>query len=94
MDNLFTVKQVAYILKVHPLTIRRYIREKKLSAVKIGGAVRIKNEDLTRFQKDYLTSFKHSSPSTFQSITKEFTLEDPLWKLEAIGASLSLPTEE
>lgn len=94
MENLFTVKQIAFILKVHPLTIRRYIREKKLSAVKIGGAVRIKDEDLQKFQKEYRTSIKHSSPVTLQSITKEFTFEDPLWKLEAIGASLSLPTEE
>jgi excisionase family DNA binding protein len=94
MDNLFTVKQVAFILKVHPLTIRRYIRDKKLSAVKIAGAVRIKNEDLLKFQKDYLTTSKHSSPISLHSVTKEFSLEDPFWKLEGIGASLSLPAED
>lgn len=94
MENLFTVKQIAFILKVHPLTIRRHIREKKLSAVKIAGAVRIKEEELQKFQKDYRVSVKHTSPVSMQSQIREFSFEDPLWKLAGIGTSLGLPPEE
>lgn len=90
MEDLLTVKQVAFVLKVHPLTIRRYIKEKKLNAVKISGAVRIKEEDLTGFQKVY------SAQSKIQThISKEadhvFSLSDPLWKLEGVGMSISIP---
>ena len=53
MDNLLSVKQVAYILKVHPLTVRRYIKEERLKAVKSGGNVRIKESDLSEFNKDF-----------------------------------------
>ena len=53
MDNLLSVKQVAYILKVHPLTVRRYIKEERLRAIKSGGNIRIKESDLSEFNKDF-----------------------------------------
>ena len=91
MSDLLTVKQVAFVLKVHPLTIRRYIREKKLNAVKVSGAVRINEEELTSFQKAYSAESKHTS-----NINKEenykFSLSDPFWKLEGVGMSVSIPT--
>ncbi|MBI4099929.1 helix-turn-helix domain-containing protein [Candidatus Microgenomates bacterium] len=92
MGNLYTVKQVAFILKVHPLTIRRYIREKKLTAVKFAGGVRIKEEDLQNFQRGYTTR-KISVPLT-KDLPKIFSLDDPLWQLDGIGGSLSLPTND
>ena len=52
MDNLFNVNQAAFILKVHPLTIRRYIKEGRLKALKVGGAIRIREKDLQEFNKD------------------------------------------
>lgn len=92
MADLLTVRQVAFVLKVHPLTIRRYIREKKLSAVKISGAVRIKETDLEAFQKVYSSDTTHP-----HAINKEadhtFSLSDPLWKLEGVGMSISIPNK-
>ena len=55
MENLFNVNQVAFILKVHPLTIRRYIKEGRLKAVKAGGNIRIKESELQDFNKDFST---------------------------------------
>jgi len=92
MSDLLTVRQVAFILKVHPLTIRRYIRDKKLNAVKIAGAVRIKEDDLTLFQKAYDSPTKHA-PVTAHSETQTFSLSDPFWKLEGVGMSVSIPTK-
>ena len=45
----YTVEQVADLLDMHPKTIRRYIREGKLSAKKIGKSWRITGNDLSVF---------------------------------------------
>jgi excisionase family DNA binding protein len=49
MSDLLTVDQLAQILEMHPRTIRRYIREDKLKAVKVGGEWRIRKEDAEVF---------------------------------------------
>jgi excisionase family DNA binding protein len=92
MGDLLTVRQVAFILKVHPLTIRRYIREKKLNAVKISGAVRIKDEVLASFQKVYTTQSKHLMNTT-RDEGHIFSLSDPLWRLEGVGMSINIPAK-
>lgn len=91
MDNLFSVKQAAYILKVHPLTVRRYIKEERLKAVKIGGNVRIKESALAEFNKELIPN-----RSIFKKINKKtafqvFTDIDPLFQLQGKGASLDIP---
>jgi len=91
MDNLLNVNQVAFILKVHPLTIRRYIKTGKLKAVRAGGNVRIKETDLIEFNKDFF-----STPSKKQIIknnikpSKLFNQDDPLFRLQGRGASLNI----
>lgn len=91
MDNLLSVRQVAYILKVHHLTIRRYIKEGKLKAVRLGGNVRIRENDLNEFHKEL------SAAPAQQSIilkakkvaARPFSSSDPLLRLQGRGASLS-----
>lgn len=92
MADLLTVRQVAFVLKVHPLTIRRYIRDKKLSAVKVAGAVRIKEDDLTAFQKAYDAPVKHQA-APIRRESQAFSLSDPFWKLEGVGMSVSIPVK-
>lgn len=91
MENFLSVRQVAYILKVHHLTIRRYIKEGKLKAVRVGGNVRIRENDLNDFHKDL------SAAPVQQSIilkakkyaARPFSDVDPLLRLQGRGASLS-----
>jgi excisionase family DNA binding protein len=45
-QDIYTVDQVAQILEMHPRTIRRYIRDGRLKATKVGGEWRIKGMDL------------------------------------------------
>jgi len=52
-DELLTVEQVAAELQMHPDTIRRYIREKKLRAVRLSARdLRVRRSELERFLKE------------------------------------------
>ena len=42
--ELLTVQETAQLLKVSPITVRRYIASGRLAAVKVGRAVRIRRE--------------------------------------------------
>ena len=90
MDNLLNVNQVAFILKVHPLTIRRYLKEGKLKAVRLGGNIRIKESQLQDFHKDF------SPNASLPKITKNkqleiktFSIDDPLFQLKGRIAILN-----
>ena len=79
------------MLKLHPLTIRRYINEKKLRAIKVGGSIRVNENDLQDFQKDVIPPsptnkiFKSNKLSA-----KQFSADDPFFRIQGRGASLSL----
>jgi excisionase family DNA binding protein len=92
MENLFNVNQAAFILKVHPLTVRRYIKEGRLKAIKAGGNVRIREKDLMEFNKDYTPS-QRSLNSPFKiklNPAKNFSMDDPFLRLNGRGASVKL----
>ena len=90
MENLLNVNQVAFILKVHPLTVRRYIKEGKLKAVKAGGNIRIKETSLGEFNKEF-TSSPHPTLIKNKLVpSKRFSLDDPLFRIRGRGASINL----
>lgn len=87
MEEFYTVNQSATFLKVHPLTIRRYIREGKLKAVKIGGNVRVALNELRAFTQNFIAY--QQAPKTKPIVsTKEFSYDDPLFSLKARGFSI------
>ncbi len=93
MENLLNVNQVAFILKVHPLTIRRYIKTGKLKAVKAGGNIRIKESELADFNSKEITPKPLSPSSPFRlrrKSAKVFSEDDPFFRLQGRGASLHL----
>ncbi len=52
-DELLSVDQVARILGVHADTVRRYVRQKKLKAVRLSATnLRIRRSELERFIKE------------------------------------------
>lgn len=91
LDNFLTVRQVAFILKIHHLTVRRYIKEGKIKATRIGGNVRIKESALQESSKEFSTR-----PRTLvfknRSLVKIFSEYDPILRLKGVGASLKLST--
>jgi excisionase family DNA binding protein len=91
MNNLLSVKQVAFILRVHPLTVRRYIRDKKLKALKVGGNIRVDENSLQDFHKEVTTN--EPKPKVFKNarlMDKQFTRDDPFLRLQGRGAGLEL----
>lgn len=88
MDNLLNVNQVAFILKVHPLTVRRYLRDGKLKAVMIGGNVRIKESQLQEFSKEFAPGARKHQEIPGETKIKVFTADDPLFQLKGRIASL------
>ncbi len=91
MENLFNINQVAFILKVHQLTIRRYIKEGKIKAIRAAGNIRIRESELQQFTKDFAPSphrYRVSSRKT--PPLKRFTPDDPLLRLQGRGAHIHL----
>lgn len=88
MEEFYTVNQTALALKVHPLTVRRYIKERKLKAVRVGGNVRIALNDLRAFTQDFIP---HTKQVRIQTVTqtKTFNLNDPFLRLKGRGLNMS-----
>ncbi|MCL6096064.1 MAG: helix-turn-helix domain-containing protein [Patescibacteria group bacterium] len=52
MEEFLTTKYISELLKVHVLTVRRWIDNGMLPAYKIGKEFRIKKEDFENFLKN------------------------------------------
>lgn len=94
MDEFYTINQAAIILKVHPLTIRRYVKEQKLKAFRAGGSVRIAVSDLKEFMQTFVPKQKPSDlpltgPERVGQSIKSFSFSDPFFRLKGKGLSLS-----
>lgn len=87
MEEFYTVSQAAIVLKVHTLTIRRYIKEGKLKAYRVGGNIRIMVSDLRAFIEGF-TPYPKPNTNTISN-KKPFSFSDPFFRLKARGISLS-----
>lgn len=89
MDDYYSVKQVSIILKVHHLTVRRYIKSKNLKAVRVGGAVRVKRVDLDQFISEFKPITRIPKPAKITSSRfKVFDKYDSIFRLRARGSSV------
>ncbi len=58
-DQQMTVEEVADELRVHPETVRQWIRERELDAFDTGRGYRISRTDLDDFIQSRKTSKRH-----------------------------------
>ena len=51
LDRMLTVCEVAYLLHVHPSTVRRWEKQGQLKSYRLGskGVIRFKSEDISSF---------------------------------------------
>jgi excisionase family DNA binding protein len=75
-----TVQEAALQLKVSPITVRRYIAQGRLAAVKVGRAVRITKEALDSLPEPVQPGPKKRKPRK----RRYFTMDDPFWDLVGI----------
>jgi excisionase family DNA binding protein len=57
-QDLYSVEQVAELLNLHVKTVRNYVREGRLKAVRIGKQYRISGEDLAAMTGRPIASFR------------------------------------
>ena len=50
-NQIYTTEEVAEILRVSPITIKRYVAENKIPSIKFNGLRRFKGEDLLKILK-------------------------------------------
>ena len=88
-ETLFSVKQVGILLKVHALTVRRYIKEGKLKAIRVGGNIRIPKSYLDALSEDVQPTKYGIKPGLKEGkAIKEFNLDDPIFRLKGRGLSI------
>ena len=85
MDEFYSVNQTALALKVHPLTVRRYIREGKLKAFRAGGNVRISVNDLRSFTQSFIPHHVRQNQPQAISQANSFSFSDPILSLKGKG---------
>ena len=53
LSEAYTSEEVAQYLKLHPYTIRRLAREKKIPAFRVGGRWRFRIDDIDAWARAY-----------------------------------------
>lgn len=93
MEEFYTISQTAIALKVHQLTVRRYLKEGKLKAYRVGGNIRISVNDLRAFMQNFIPRRRQTRIQANlldQSPTpKEFSFTDPFLSIKGKGLSMS-----
>src|SRR5437660_8451797 len=78
-DSFLTVAEVAGILKVNQQTVRNWIDQGSLPALRVGRRVRIRRSDLNRLlEEGYTGASRSSTPSEGPSA-------DDFWGGEPVG---------
>lgn len=79
--ELLTIQEVAQMMRVSPITIRRRIKEGNLSAVRVGRRIRVSKQAVDKLPKP----IKPKTTKQASIKARPLTFDDPLWKL--VGAA-------
>jgi len=53
LAEAYTAEEIAQYLKLHPYTVRRLAREKKIPAFRVGGQWRFRRDDIDKWSRSY-----------------------------------------
>jgi excisionase family DNA binding protein len=85
--ELMTIQETAHVLRVSPLTVRRFIAAGQLSAIRAGKGVRVRKESVEQFiqpvepKREPDLQPGDTETATGASKGRPLTFEDPLWEL-------------
>ena len=81
--ELLTIHETAQLLKVNPVTVRRFIAAGRLPAVKVGKGVRVRKAALDQLVTPIAPKHerKQSAPRG-----KPTSADDPFWKIIGMAA--------
>jgi len=51
--GFYTAEEVAKVLRLHPYTVRKLCREKKVPAFKFGGQWRFRKDEIAKWSRTY-----------------------------------------
>ena len=85
--EFLTVDQVAEMLQVNPLTVRRYIERGTLPAVRVGRRVRVHREAIQALLQPIDAKGAKNTEAGCLPGERATSAEDPLWQLIGIGES-------
>jgi excisionase family DNA binding protein len=88
--DLLTVKEIAQLLRVSPITVRRYIASGRLPAVRIGRGVRIDRTSAMAACRPYMNV--HDGEVDWSRV-RPFTFDDPIWDIVGMIDDTDGPTD-
>jgi excisionase family DNA binding protein len=92
--ELLTVKETADMLRVSAVTVRRFIADGRLPAVKIGRAVRVDKAEAERVAKPIQAKSREAQRKESVPEGRPFTHQDSLWDIVGIaGYEPDAPTD-
>lgn len=83
--EFLTVAETARLLRVSPVTIRRYIASGQLAAERVGRGIRVRHEAIERFVTPIAP--RSDKGRSRGSLSKPITMDDPLRNIVGIGRS-------
>jgi excisionase family DNA binding protein len=84
--ELLTVDETARLLRVAPITVRRYIVDGRLSAVRVGRSVRVDKDSIGSLLRP-VAPRKAATRRERIPRGRPFTMNDSFWSLVGIGHS-------
>lgn len=92
--ELLTVHETAQLLKVSPITVRRFIMDGRLPAVRVGKSVRVNREAIDALLAPVRPrGSPPRKPSTSRAGSRRFTRDDALWSIVGIADGPDGPTD-
>ncbi len=85
--DVLTIQETAQMLKVSPITVRRFIADGRLEAVRVGRGARVRREALDQLVEP-VTS-KSAKARAARETVRPMTWDDPMSKL--VGSATDAP---
>ena len=94
IEEFLTVAEVAEMLKLNQQTVRNWIDQGSLPAVRVGRRVRIRRSDLERVLQEGNTTTPAANPPPPGPSAEDFWGGEPVGALEAPNGDVQAPANE